>query len=57
MEFAGIRIDLDRNRSAAGDAESRIEAPDSTTQIWVVPTDEELIVGMQTVEVLSTQKV
>ena len=57
MEFAGIRIDPKQNRSAAGDAESRIEAPDSTTQIWVVPTDEELIVGLQTVEVLSMQKV
>ncbi len=53
LDFAGIRLDTEKNASAGGKAESRIDADDSRTAIWVLPTNEELIVGRQTVEVLS----
>ena len=50
LEWAGIRLDAERNKSAA--EESQIQADDSHVQIWVVPTNEEIVVGRQTVEVI-----
>jgi len=57
LDFAGIRLDAQRNHKVDGHAESRIEAGDSRVQIWVVPTNEELIVARQTVQVLSQKNV
>jgi acetate kinase len=51
LDFAGIRLDAVKNRTAAG--ECRIEAKDSKTAIWVMPTNEELIVARQTFELLT----
>jgi acetate kinase len=53
LDFAGIRLDPRRNESAHG--ESRISTDDSKTQIWVVPTNEELVVARQTAAVVSGQ--
>ncbi len=50
LEWAGIRLDAERNKSASD--ESQIQADDSNVQIWVVPTNEEIVVGRQTVEVI-----
>jgi acetate kinase len=50
LEWAGIRLDAERNKSAA--EESQLQADDSNVQIWVVPTNEEIVVGRQTVEVI-----
>lgn len=50
LEWAGIRLDAKRNKSASD--ESQIQADDSKVQIWVVPTNEEIVVGRQTVEVI-----
>lgn len=55
MTFAGIRLDPDCNRSVDGSEEARIESPDSEVSIWIVPTNEELIVARQTVEALRTE--
>jgi acetate kinase len=52
MDYAGIHLDEQKNRDARGSEESRIDAPDSRVQIWVLPTNEELIVARQTVDVL-----
>jgi len=57
MDYAGICIDTGKNNNAKGSAESRVDAADSDTHIWVVPTNEELIVARQTVEVLTKQTV
>ena len=43
-------IDEARNGSAEG--ESKISSDNSRTQIWVVPTNEEIIVARQTKELL-----
>ena len=43
--------DAVKNRTAAG--ECRIEAKDSKTAIWVMPTNEELIVARQAFELLT----
>ncbi|MDF1747041.1 MAG: acetate/propionate family kinase, partial [Gimesia sp.] len=50
LEWAGIRLDAERNKVASNEAQ--IQADDSQVQIWVVPTNEEIVVGRQTVEVI-----
>lgn len=42
----GIVLDADLNARAKG--EMKISSPDSRTQIWIVPTNEEIIVARQT---------
>ncbi len=42
----GIELDQQLNQSAKG--EMRLESPQSRTQIWILPTNEELIVARQT---------
>jgi acetate kinase len=46
----GIAVDADLN--AAAEDEAKISAADSRTQIWVVPTNEELIVARQAKQLL-----
>ena len=53
MDFAGIKLDLDKNREIDGKQENRIDQIDSKVQIWVIPTNEELIVARQTLTVLT----
>ena len=50
LEELGIVLDDGANASATGEA--KISAEDSRTQIWIVPTNEELIVARQTAELL-----
>lgn len=40
----GVKIDLVANRAAPTDSASVVSRPDSETQIWVVPTDEEIVI-------------
>jgi acetate kinase len=54
LDFAGIKLDDAKNESAKGSEETAIHASDSKTQIWVVPTNEELIVARQTCDVLTS---
>ena len=56
LDFAGIKIDHDKNLAAKGSEETRIFAAGSKAQIWVLPTNEELIVARQTMEVLNKKK-
>ncbi len=46
LEELGIVLDPAANRGAKGEA--RISAAGSRVQVWVVPTNEELIVARQT---------
>ena len=50
LEFAGITLDADKNEATRG--EGRIDAADSSAAIWVLETNEELIVARQAVELL-----
>lgn len=52
LDFAGIRLDSQRNQMRG--SEIKISADSSPCQIWIVPTNEELIVARQTVETLKT---
>ncbi|KKM01756.1 hypothetical protein LCGC14_1791220, partial [marine sediment metagenome] len=51
LDFAGVMLDAGRNAAATG--ECRIDAPGSPTAIWVMPTNEELIVARQAAELLA----
>ena len=49
-----VRVKIDPLKYATPDeVETAIHAADSRTQIWVVPTNEELIVARQTYDVLT----
>ncbi|MDR0609594.1 MAG: acetate/propionate family kinase [Planctomycetaceae bacterium] len=50
LEVFGIILDPQKNAVAEG--ETAIHAPESKTQIWIVPTNEELIVARQTKELI-----
>jgi acetate kinase len=50
LEELGIALDPERNRSAKGEAP--IHAPSSRSQIWIVPTNEELVVARQAKQLL-----
>jgi acetate kinase len=43
-ESLGVRLDKEANRNAPTDKSSRISLADSKVEIWVVPTDEELVI-------------
>ena len=51
LEELGIAIDSDKNEQA--DGETSVHADSSRTQIWRIPTNEELIVARQCVALLS----
>ena len=58
LEFAGVRLDAARNeagRQGFPAGEYRISADDSRTQIWVVPTNEEIVVARQSVEAVTSR--
>jgi acetate kinase len=48
----GLRLDAAANADDGGPAERLVSAPDSSGQVWVVPTDEEREIARATVEVL-----
>ena len=51
LQKLGIVLDPVANAAAKG--ECKIHAPESPTQIWIVPTNEELIVARQAKELLA----
>lgn len=51
LAWAGIALDPAANAAAKG--EMRISAPGSRTEVWIVPTNEELVVARQTAAVLA----
>jgi len=50
LEFAGVILDAGKNAAAEG--EERIDADASPAALWVLPTNEELIVARQAAELL-----
>jgi len=52
MEFFGIKIDKDINNSTRGKLQ-KISTPDSKVEVWVVPTNEELLIARDTLALIS----
>ncbi|MDP2603915.1 MAG: acetate kinase [Deltaproteobacteria bacterium] len=51
MEWCGLTLDPSANATVIG-TDSRISAPDSTLDVWVIHTDEENIIARETARVL-----
>jgi acetate kinase len=50
LDWFGIRLDPSRNETAKGEAP--VHAADSRVQLWIMPTNEELVVARQSKELL-----
>lgn len=54
-DLEGLGIALDEGKNGAARGEARIDAAASRVQLWIMPTNEELIVARQTKQFLETQ--
>ena len=52
MEFFGIKLDEKANDGLRGKLQ-KISAPDSKVEVWVVPTNEELLIARDTLALIS----
>ena len=52
LEWLGVKLDAQKNRQTVSGAEGKISAEDSRAEVWVVPTDEELLIARDTVRVV-----
>ena len=51
LGFLGVKIDPEKNKIRGG-KEGLISTPDSKVQVWVVPTNEELMIAQDTAELV-----
>ena len=54
LEFLGIKIDKEKNNTRGKEAE--ISTDDSTVKVWVVPTDEEIVIARDTMALVLNEK-
>lgn len=54
LEFMGVKLDPEKNKVRG--KEMLISAPDSKIQVWVVPTNEELMIAQDTRELVEAAK-
>jgi acetate kinase len=52
LGWMGVKLDEQRNRTTVNGAEGKISTDDSRIEVWVVPTDEELLIARDTVRVV-----
>jgi acetate kinase len=52
LQWMGIVLDQQRNEDTVGGKEGRIDAEGSRVEVWVIPTDEELLIARDTVRVV-----
>jgi acetate kinase len=52
LEFLGIKMDEARNEKAPKGSSSRIQTDDSTAEVMVIPTNEELVIALDTQRVI-----
>ena len=53
MEWAGVKLNEEKNVAVERGSEVSVHAGDSKVQVWVVPTNEELVVARQTAAAIS----
>ena len=51
LEFLGVKLDLEKNKKTRS-VEAEISAPDSRVKVWVIPTNEELAIARDTLEIV-----
>jgi len=52
MDWIGLTLDAERNTSVVG-TEGRVSAEGARVEVWVIPTDEELLIARDTWRVVS----
>jgi len=52
MDYVGLKLDESRNTSVSG--ETKVSSEMSDIEVWVVPTNEEIVVARQTVEAVNS---
>ena len=52
MDYFGIKIDEALNRTIRGKL-TKISTPDSKIEVWIVPTNEELLIARDTLALIS----
>jgi len=52
MDWLGLVLDVERNRAVVG-SEGRVSADGARVEIWVIPTDEELLIARDTWRVVT----
>lgn len=52
MDFLGIKIDDELNKKTRGTL-TKLSTPDSKVEVWVVPTNEELLIARDTLKLIS----
>ena len=52
LEFLGLKMDYEKNKANFGEEEI-VSAPDSRVKVLVVPTDEELLIATDTLELVT----
>ncbi len=55
LDGLGIELDAERNRSANG-TEANISKDDSSVQVWVIPTNEELVIAQDAMKLAHATK-
>lgn len=55
MGYFGIEIDKELNRSARGKL-TKLSTEDAKVQVWLIPTNEELVIAQDTEEIVSKHK-
>ena len=53
LEWMGITVDANANASLTNGREGRFSTPDSRVELWVIPTDEELLIARDTWRVVT----
>ena len=56
LAWLGIRMDAQRNQQASGKEAYAIHAPDSSVEIWVIPTDEGRVAAREAAALLAQQR-
>ena len=56
LEFMGVELDHDLNNSAPRGKEVLISKPSSKVKIFVIPTDEEMVIAEETVKTINNLK-
>ena len=54
LGFLGVKIDPELNKKRG--AELKISTPDSKVEVWIVPTNEELMIAQDTAELVNAAK-
>jgi acetate kinase len=57
LDWLGITLDAAANKTTVGGAEGRIDAAGSRVELWVIPTDEELLIARDTWRVVTATEV